>query len=156
MRLGLGKIKNDPLPFQQEPMNTFPMLLSLARRLHSIPATTASVERTFSGGGEEVRGKFSQSDERIIRHCESKIFCLFVPCFTTVKFCGMALFEVYSCAPLIQEPFQWKEMIVFHHCIIETCDKIEYIIQLLEVIWKIYFKKLQGGTGQKSCCCGVL
>jgi hypothetical protein len=54
MRLDFDKINHNPLSFWREQVNMFPTLSSLARRLHSIPATTASVERTFSGGGQVV------------------------------------------------------------------------------------------------------
>jgi hAT family C-terminal dimerisation region len=50
MWLGLAKIKikRNSLPFRREQMNTFPLLSSLARCLHSILATTVSIERFFS------------------------------------------------------------------------------------------------------------
>ncbi|CAF1209747.1 unnamed protein product [Adineta ricciae] len=54
MRLDLEKIQDDPLIFWKQHDKTFPTLSVLARRLHSIPATTASVERSFSGGGQIV------------------------------------------------------------------------------------------------------
>lgn len=54
MRLDLDKVNDNPLVFWRDHANTFPLLSFLARRLHSIPATTASVERTFSGGGQVV------------------------------------------------------------------------------------------------------
>jgi hypothetical protein len=57
MRLDLDKIKENPLSFWREHINRFPMLSLLPRRLHSIPITTVSIERTFSGGvgGGEVQ-----------------------------------------------------------------------------------------------------
>jgi hypothetical protein len=54
MRLVLEKINDNPLSFWREQVNAFPTLSSLARRLQSILATTACVERTFSGGGQVV------------------------------------------------------------------------------------------------------
>ncbi|CAF1207983.1 unnamed protein product [Adineta ricciae] len=54
IRLDLDKIEDNPLVFWKQYGKTFPILSILARRLHSIPATTASVERSFSGGGQVV------------------------------------------------------------------------------------------------------
>lgn len=51
MRLDVGKIHDDPMVFWKSNSKTFPILSILARRMHSVPATTASVERAFSGGG---------------------------------------------------------------------------------------------------------
>lgn len=51
MHLDLDNIKSNPLIFWKETRYNFPLLSSLARQLHSIPATTAAVERVFSGGG---------------------------------------------------------------------------------------------------------
>jgi hypothetical protein len=54
MHLDLDTIEDNPLRFWKQHVKTFPLLSSVARRLHSIPASTASVERTFSGGGQVV------------------------------------------------------------------------------------------------------
>ena len=51
MHLDLAKIEDNPLTFWKQYVKTFPLLSAATRRLHSIPASTASVERTFSGGG---------------------------------------------------------------------------------------------------------
>lgn len=40
-----------PLVFWEMNQNNLPLLSKLARMVHSIPATTSSVEREFSGGG---------------------------------------------------------------------------------------------------------
>ena len=54
MCLDLEKVNDNPLSFWREQVNAFPTLSSLGRRLHLIPTTTASVERTFSDGGQVV------------------------------------------------------------------------------------------------------
>ena len=48
------KIEDNPLVFWKQCGRTFPILSILARRPHSIPATSASVERSFNGGGQVV------------------------------------------------------------------------------------------------------
>jgi hypothetical protein len=42
---------DNPLVFWKANQNNLPLLSKLARMIHCIPATTASVEREFSGGG---------------------------------------------------------------------------------------------------------
>ena len=54
IRLDFDKIEDNPLVFWKQCGRTFPILSILARRLHSIPATSASVERSFNGGGQVV------------------------------------------------------------------------------------------------------
>ncbi|CAF2710518.1 unnamed protein product [Rotaria sp. Silwood2] len=46
-----SKLQSDPLPFWKEHQDKFPCLSRYARSIHSIPATSASVERQFSGAG---------------------------------------------------------------------------------------------------------
>ena len=54
MRLDLKQIGDNPVLFWKGHAKAFPILATVARRRHSIPATTASVERSFSGGGRLV------------------------------------------------------------------------------------------------------
>lgn len=54
MHLDLDKIKDNPLTFWKQYGKAFPLLSSVARRLHLILASAASVARTFSGGGQVV------------------------------------------------------------------------------------------------------
>jgi hypothetical protein len=54
LRLDMERIEDNPMLFWKEHVKAFPILAPLACRLHSIPATTASVERSFSGGGRLV------------------------------------------------------------------------------------------------------
>ncbi|CAF1438083.1 unnamed protein product [Didymodactylos carnosus] len=44
-------LPENPLKFWHENCATFPVLSKVARKIHSIPATTAAVERTFSAAG---------------------------------------------------------------------------------------------------------
>lgn len=46
--LDVGDLRENPLDFWQLHKSEFPLLAKVARRIFSIPATTASVERTFS------------------------------------------------------------------------------------------------------------
>ncbi|CAF3828855.1 unnamed protein product [Rotaria sp. Silwood1] len=46
-----SKLQSDPLPFWKEHQDKFPCLSRYARSIHSIPATSASVERQFSAAG---------------------------------------------------------------------------------------------------------
>jgi hypothetical protein len=50
MRLDLQQIQDNPMLFWKEHAKTFPILAPLACCLHSILATTASVEISFSRG----------------------------------------------------------------------------------------------------------
>ena len=45
------KLPSNPLKFWKDQQEKFPRLSRLARRIFSIPATSASVERQFSGAG---------------------------------------------------------------------------------------------------------
>lgn len=51
LELDRSKLQSDPLPFWKENQYKFPLLSQYARSIHSIPATSASVEREFSGAG---------------------------------------------------------------------------------------------------------
>ena len=51
MELEKTTLDSNPLSFWKQQQNKFPLLSRYARSIHSIPATSASVERQFSGGG---------------------------------------------------------------------------------------------------------
>ena len=48
MHIDQTSIVDNPLVFGKKNQNNFPLLSKLARKVHSIPATTAAVERQFS------------------------------------------------------------------------------------------------------------
>ncbi|CAF2076585.1 unnamed protein product, partial [Rotaria magnacalcarata] len=51
LEIDRSKLEYDPLPFWKKHQDKFPHLSRYARSIHSIPATSASVERQFSGAG---------------------------------------------------------------------------------------------------------
>ena len=51
MHIDPDQIPNNPLLFWKENQKNLPLMAKLARTIHSIPATTASVEREFSASG---------------------------------------------------------------------------------------------------------
>ncbi|CAF3441756.1 unnamed protein product, partial [Rotaria socialis] len=51
MRIDPELIVDNPLIFWKANQKHFPLLSKVARTIHCIPATTAAVEREFSGGG---------------------------------------------------------------------------------------------------------
>ena len=44
-------LSSNPLAFWRDNQNIFPILSRVARKIHCIPATSAAVERQFSGAG---------------------------------------------------------------------------------------------------------
>jgi len=52
----------DPLPFRKEHQSKFPCLSLIARRLFSIPVTSAAVERSFSAAGLTITERRSSLD----------------------------------------------------------------------------------------------
>ena len=54
--------QSDPLPFWREHQQKFPALSLLARRLFSIPVTSAAVERQFSSAGLTINQRRSSLD----------------------------------------------------------------------------------------------
>ena len=52
----------DPLPFWKEHQSKFPCLSLIARRLFSIPVTSAAVERSFSAAGLTITERRSSLD----------------------------------------------------------------------------------------------
>jgi hypothetical protein len=51
LELDKSKLESDPLLFWKQQQDKVPRLSRYARSIHSIPATSASVERQFSGAG---------------------------------------------------------------------------------------------------------
>lgn len=51
MQIDNEKLIDNPLPFWKANQKQLPKLAKIARKIHSIPATTASVEREFSASG---------------------------------------------------------------------------------------------------------
>ena len=51
LQIDKSTLSSNPLDFWKDHQTSFPMLSRFARRIHSIPATTAAVERQFSGAG---------------------------------------------------------------------------------------------------------
>ncbi|CAF1483516.1 unnamed protein product [Adineta steineri] len=51
MYIDKTKLSQNPLEFWKEHRNTYPILARVARKIHCIPATSAAVERQFSGTG---------------------------------------------------------------------------------------------------------
>lgn len=51
MEIDKSTLTNNPLDFWRMNQNEFPLLSRVARQLHSIPASSAAVERQFSGAG---------------------------------------------------------------------------------------------------------
>ena len=54
--------QSDPLPFWKDHQSKFPCLSLIARRLFSIPVTSASVERSFSAAGLIITERRSSLD----------------------------------------------------------------------------------------------
>ena len=48
MQIDKSSLTNNPLDFWKTHSKTFPLLSKLAKRIHSIPATSTGVERQFS------------------------------------------------------------------------------------------------------------
>ena len=59
MRIDPELIVDNPLVFWRAQQTALPVLSKLARMIHCVPATTASVERQFSGGGQIVNERRS-------------------------------------------------------------------------------------------------
>ncbi|CAF3210964.1 unnamed protein product [Rotaria sp. Silwood2] len=76
LQIDKTSLRQNPLDFWRENQLSFPRLSKLARRIHSIPATIATVERQFSGAGVVINErrtnlKPSQVDNILfIRSCE--------------------------------------------------------------------------------------
>ena len=51
MQIDKSSLTNNPLAFRKTHSKTFPLLSKLAKRIHSIPATSTGVERQFSSAG---------------------------------------------------------------------------------------------------------
>ncbi|CAF3671087.1 unnamed protein product [Rotaria sordida] len=56
-RIDTESIDDNPLPFWYQNRLTYPILSQLARSIYSIPASTANVERTFSGSGMMINSR---------------------------------------------------------------------------------------------------
>jgi hypothetical protein len=61
-------ICDNPLVFWKAMQKTLPLLSTLARSIHCIPATTASVEREFSGGGLVVSQRRSSINPKNVNN----------------------------------------------------------------------------------------
>jgi hypothetical protein len=64
LRMNIGDVykQSNPLPFWKDNENKFPCLSLIARRLFSIPVTSAAVERSFSAAGLAVTERRSSLD----------------------------------------------------------------------------------------------
>lgn len=64
-------VAQDPLSFWKSNEATFPILASMARDYMSIPGSTASIERTFSGGQDLITPTRSSLKSKTISKCMS-------------------------------------------------------------------------------------
>ena len=68
MRIDPTLISDNPLVFWKANQKALPLLAKLARTIHCIPATTASVEREFSGGGLVVTERRSSINPKNVNN----------------------------------------------------------------------------------------
>lgn len=70
LRMNIEEIykQPNPLPFWRDHQNKFPALSLLARRLFSIPVTSAGVERQFSSAGLTVTERRSSLDPETVNN----------------------------------------------------------------------------------------
>ncbi|CAF3725917.1 unnamed protein product [Rotaria sp. Silwood1] len=121
-----SKLQSDPLPFWKEHQDKFPCLSRYARSIHSIPATSASVERQFSAAGLIISERRSnlkpeQLDNVLLIRSSIRqvhIFALIYSFTASTVFFSMAAVFSYGGILVEQNAISFKSITIVMNCMI--------------------------------------